>query len=264
MLIIGERINASRKGIARAIEARDRAFIQNEVQIQEEAGADYIDVNAALFVDREADYLKWAVEVVQEATERPLCIDSPDPEAIREVLPGVDKSPMINSITLESSRLERLLPVVRKYGATVIGLCQSETVIAKSLEEKRDLAGELVDKVTEAGIPLEALYIDPLIFPVAAETSSAAFTLEAISTIMTSFPGVHTICGLTNVSHGLPQRKLVNRTFLVAAVSRGLDAVIMDPTDRALYAALKTSVMLAGEDDFCMEYIRAHREGRLA
>jgi len=263
MLIIGERINSSRKNIADAISSEDKAFIQREAHLQDEAGADYIDVNAAAFFGEEIERLKWAIDVVQEATELPLCIDSPDPRAIKAVLPMVNKRPMINSITLELGRLEGILPLVTEYGTKVIGLCQSGAIMAESTEAKVDLAGRLVDKISEAGISLDDLYIDPLVYPLGANANSAQSTLEAIARIMKEFHGVHTTCGLTNVSYGLPARKLVNRTFLAACIISGLDSAIMDPTDRLLYGALKAAVMIAGRDDFCVEFIQAFRAGRI-
>ncbi len=263
MLIIGERINSSRKSIAQAISSGNRALIQQEARAQAEAGTHYIDVNAAAFIGAEIENLKWTIDAVQEATDLPLCIDSPDHEAIRAVLPGLKNRPMINSITLEPARLEGILPLVVEYGAKVIGLCQSEELIADSSEAKVELAGKLVEKVKAAGISLDDLYIDPLVYPLATDTGSALATLDAVERIMKEFPGVHTTCGLTNVSHGLPARKLVNRNFLVACVMRGLDSAIMDPTDKPLYAALKTALMIAGRDDFCMDFIQAFRAGRI-
>ncbi|MFZ2447416.1 MAG: dihydropteroate synthase [Syntrophobacteraceae bacterium] len=263
MLIIGERINSSRKSIAGAISAGDRAFIQQEARLQAEAGAHYIDVNAAAFVGGEIDKLKWVIDAVQQVTELPLCIDSPDHKAIKAVLPMVDTAPMINSITLEPERLEGVLPLVAQYKAKVIGLCQSADMMAESTEAKVELAGRLVEKVGEAGISPDDLYIDPLVYPLGTGATSARATLDAIERIMREFPGVHTTCGLTNVSHGLPARKLVNRTFLAACIIRGLDSAILDPTDKLLFGALKAAVMIAGGDDFCMEFIQAFRAGRI-
>jgi cobalamin-dependent methionine synthase I len=263
MLIVAERINSSRKSVARAIETRDAAFIQNEAKTQAEAGADYIDVNAGAFPGEELAYLRWVVEVVQNAVDLPLSIDSPDPEVIKGVLRLVNKPPMINSITLEPSRLNRMLPLVVDHGAKVIGLCQSEERMAESIEDKVRLAGRLVESVIRAGISLDKLYIDPLVYPIGTHPQSAMLATGAVERIMREFPGVHTICGLTNVSYGLPERKLINRTFLVAAISRGLDAAILDPTDAALFAALKAGLAIAGRDDYCMDYIAAFRAGRL-
>jgi len=262
MLIIGERINSSRKPIAEAISSRNVFLIQNEAKAQAAAGAHYVDVNAGTFVGKEAKHLRWVIEVVQEATDLPLCIDSPDPAVIKAMIPLIKKTPMINSITLEPSRLEGILPLVVEKKAKVIGLCQSGDFIADTAEAKVNMAGQLIEKVMAASIPLDDLYIDPLVYPLATNDRSALATLNAIEQIMTKFPGVHTTCGLTNVSYGLPGRKLVNRTFLVAAITRGLDSAILDPTDKELFGALKAALMVVGKDEFCMEYITAFRGGR--
>ncbi|MBW2622526.1 MAG: dihydropteroate synthase [Deltaproteobacteria bacterium] len=263
MLIIGERINSSRKPIARAIEAHDQGFIQNEARIQAESGAHYIDVNAGTFMGEEADQLKWVIETVQQVTELPLCLDSADPRVIEAVIPLVKSPPMINSITLEAERLEIILPLAAEYKAKVIALCQAQDSLAHTTEAKVELAGHLVEKSVSAGVPLDDLYIDPLVFPLANDTQSALAALEAISRIMKDHPGVHTTCGLTNISYGLPKRKLVNRTFLITAIAFGLDAAILDPTDNKLYGALKTALMVMGQDNFCMDYITAFRQERL-
>jgi 5-methyltetrahydrofolate--homocysteine methyltransferase len=237
MLIIGERINASRKAIAEAIASRDRAFIQNEAKIQAAAGADYIDINAGTFVGEEAEHLQWLTEVVQGVVDIPLCIDSPDPAVIKAVLPLAKKTPMINSITLERSRLEGILPLVVEYKAKIIGLCQSEDAVANTAVEKILMAEQLVEKVEAAGIPRHSLYIDPLVYPVATNHESA-LPPSMPSTIMTQFLGVHTTCGLTNVSCGLPARKLVNRTFL-SRDHPGSRFRHFDPTDKELYGTSK-------------------------
>ena len=263
MIIIGERINSSRKPIAQAIVSHNTGLIQNEAKAQAKAGANYIDVNAGSFVGEEAKHLKWLVEVVQDVTDHPLCIDSPDPEVIKSVLPMVKTAPMINSITLEPYRLEGILPLVSEYRSKVIALCQAEASMAKTTEEKVKMACQLAEKVTASGVPLEDLYIDPLVHPLSTDTAGAPSTLDAIEQIMEQSPGIHTTCGLTNISYGLPNRRLVNRTFLVAAITRGLDSAIIDPTDRKLYGSLKAALMVVDKDKFCMEYLRAFREGRL-
>lgn len=263
MLIIAERINASRKYIAQAIATENVAFIQDEARAQDQAGADFIDVNAGTFVGEEAEKLKWVIEAVQEVTEKPLCLDSPDPAVIKAVAPLVKKTPMVNSITLEPDRLAGILPLVAEHKAKVIGLCQSEDAMAETADEKLKMAGQLVEKVTGAGIPLEDLYIDPLVYPLSTNPQSAVATLQAIRLIMDAFPGVHTTCGLTNVSHGLPCRKLINRTFLICAIASGLDSAILDPTDSQLYSAIKAAVAVNGKDHYCMEFITAFRAGKL-
>lgn len=264
MLIIAERINASRKYIAEAISSQNAAFIQSEAKAQDQAGADFIDVNAGTFVGKESEKLQWIVETVQAVTEKPLCIDSPDPAVIKAMLPLAKKNPMINSITLEPESLQGMVPLVAEYKTKVIALCQSEDAIAETAEDKLKMSEQLVKAVTAAGIPLDNLYIDPLVYPLSTNTQSALATLAAIQRIMKEFPGVHTTCGLTNVSYGLPCRKLINRAFLMSAVTCGLDSVILDPTDQQLLAALKAVLAVNGKDEFCMNYVTAFREGTLA
>ncbi len=263
MIIIGEKINSSRKLIADAIVFGDREYIQKEAKAQAEAGADYIDVNAAAFLEKEAEFLQWIIEAVQEVTDLPLCLDSPDPAVIKKVIPLLKKPPMINSITLETSRLDNILPLVLDYKATVIGLCQTKDQMGKTAAEKMEIAGRLIEKVTSCGIDIDALYIDPLVFPVGADSNSVLATLDAIEEIMKQYDGVHTVCGLTNVSHGLPNRKLVNRTFLAEAIARGLDAAILDPTDKQLFSVMRAALMLMGKDKYCMQYIKDFRNGLL-
>ncbi|MHB9099548.1 MAG: dihydropteroate synthase [Syntrophales bacterium] len=263
MLIIAERINSSRKQIAQAIATGDRSFIQAEAKAQTLAGANYIDVNAGTFVGEEVDKLRWIVEAVQEVTELPLSIDSPDPMVIRAVMPLLGRKPMINSITLEASRIEGILPLVVEHRTKVIALCQAEDAPSETADQKVELAGKLVEKLTAAGVDRDDLYIDPLVYPLSTNPKSAAATLDAIGAIMKRFPGVHTVCGLTNVSYGLPARKLINRAFLAAAIAKGLDSAIIDPTDKLLFAMLKAASLVAGKDDYCMDYISAFREGRI-
>lgn len=125
------------------------------------------------------------------------------------------------------------------------------------------LAEQLVETLTGAGVPLDDICIDPLVFPLSPDLRSANATLDAIGEIVKKFNGIHTICGLTNVSYALPARRLINRTFLAAAITKGLDSAILDPTDKLLYAMLKAAALIAGKDSFCMDYIRAFREGGL-
>lgn len=264
MLIVGERINASRKAIRAALEQLDAEAIRREARLQAEAGAHYIDVNGGTFPGREPELLAWLVEVVQSVTDRPLCLDSTDPDALAAALQKIGiHPPMINSITLETDRFARMLPLVREHGAKVVALCQGEGGLADTVQRKVDAASRLVERLVRGGIALGDIYVDPLVFPVATDSGAGSVAIAAIGEIMRGFPGVHTICGLTNVSHGLPARKLLNRSFLVAAMSAGLDAAILDPLDRELMASLLATSALLGHDEYCTELLRAYRAGRL-
>lgn len=264
MLIVAERINSSRKSIGEAVKAKDDDFIRNEAKSQTEAGARYIDVNAGSFVGQEAEYLCWLVEVVQGATELPLSLDSPDPAAIAAALKLVKQPCLVNSITMEKQRLDGLLPLIKQYGTRIVVLCQSDAGMARTVEEKVNIARQMVDILTREGVAPEDIFIDPLIYPIATDTQSAVAALGAIREITAQIPEVHTICGLTNVSFGLPVRKLINRTFLVAAMSQGLDSAIIDPTDRELMAGLVAAEAILDRDKFCAGYITAYRQEKLS
>ena len=265
MLIVAERVNASRKAIRAALEKLDAAAIANEVRIQAAAGAHYIDVNGGTFPGREAELLCWLVDVAQGETQLPLCLDSADPQALVAALPRIKgERPMINSINLEPGRFEKILPLARQYNAKLIALAQGEGVPAATAVEKVELAARLVEQLLEGGMVLDDIYVDPLVFPVGTDSSSALATVTAMREIMARFPGVHTICGLTNVSHGLPARKLVNRTFLAGAIANGMDAAIIDPTDTLLMATLLGAEAVFGRDEYCMNLIEAFQDGKLA
>ncbi len=265
MLIVAERINASRKAIHAALEKLDADAIATEVHSQAAAGANYIDLNGGTFPGREAELLCWLVDKAQQVTQLPLCLDSPDPDALAAALKRVAGTrPMINSINLERERFERVLPLAREYGAKLIALVQGEGVPAASAAGKVELACQLVEKLVAAGMPLEDIYVDPLVFPVGTDSASGLATVTAIREIMARFPGVHTICGLSNVSHGLPARKLVNRTFLAGAIANGMDAAIVDPTDTLLMAALFAAEAVFGRDEYCVNFIEAFQAGRVS
>jgi cobalamin-dependent methionine synthase I len=264
MLIIGERINASRKRIAPAVENKDAEFILNEAGMQIEAGADYVDANAGTFgPEREPDLLCWLVETMQGKYDCKISLDSPNPKAIEPALKLHKGKAMINSISLETERYESLMPLVRDFGTDVIAMCADDNGMPTDLENKLRIAGSLVEKLTAAGVALENIYIDPLVYPISTDHTYATVVLEAIERIMTDYPGIHTSIGLSNVSYGLPFRFQLNQMFMVLAMGRGLDGAILDPTDKRLTANIITTRALLGQDEFCMKYIEAHQSGKL-
>jgi len=262
MLIVAERINASRKAIRAALEKQDAAAIVSEVRTQTEAGAHYIDLNGGTFPGREAELLCWLVDTAQGATALPLCLDSPDPDALAAALPRVKgERPMINSINLEPERFARVLPLAREHRAKLIALAQGEGVPAASAAEKLNLASRLVEQLVKGGMILDDIYVDPLTFPIGTGSDVAVSMLDIIEKIMAEFPGVHTIAGISNVSHGMPARKLLNQAMTILALGKGLDAGIVDPNDPYLMALILATEALLGRDDFCMNYISKSREG---
>ena len=262
MLIVGEEINTSRKSIEEAVRKRDAASIAKVAREQADAGAHYIDVNAGTFLDQEVDCLCWLVETIQNEVALPLCLDSPNPKALYEAMKRHKGEPMINSISLEEGRFQAILPIITSQPCHIVALCMAKTAMPTTVEERVQVGSELIEKLTDEGIPLEKIYVDPLVQPVSVNTSMGIATLGAINKIMNDFPGVNTICGLSNISFGLPERRLINRNFLALCMSYGLSAVILDPTDQQLMATLITVEMLLSRDEYCGNFIDAYQNGR--
>jgi 5-methyltetrahydrofolate--homocysteine methyltransferase len=262
MFIVGELINASRKKIRESIENRDKETIQQIAVAQYENGADYIDVNAGVFVGREAEHLKWLVTTVQEGLEAPCCIDSPDPVAIEAALSVHSGTPMINSISMEKERYEALMPIVAGSDYRVVALCMSDAGMPETSDARIAIAEELVNNLVKNNIPLENIYVDPLVQPLSTNDNYGMEFLESIEMIMSRFPGIHTICGLSNISYGLPERKLLNQTFMAMAITKGLDGAIVNPLDKKMMAAILTAEALAGNDEWCEKYLLAYRQKR--
>jgi len=263
MLVVGERINSSRKGIEPAIRERDAEFIVKEAKDQIEAGAHVIDVNAATLMEKELESLTWAIQLIQDSLDVPICIDTPNPRAVEKVLPLCKGKAMVNSITAETERYAKLIGFIQQYKPNVVGLCMDDRGMPDSAEDRIRIASDLIGKLTKDEVKLGDIYIDPVVTPVSTDTRCGVGVLDAIEAIMREFPGVHTICGLSNVSYGLPNRRQVNRMFLVMSMTRGLDAVILDPCDRRMMANLITTDTLLGKDEFCTNYLMAFREGKL-
>ncbi len=263
MLVVGELINASRKAIGEAIKAADAKAIQDVAIQQQERGADFIDVNAGIFVGEESAYMNWLIETVQQAVDRPCCIDSPDPQVVDQALAVHQGPPMINSISLEKERYEAMLPVISKGKCKVVALCMSDSGMPETAEDRFAIAEELVNKLVQQGLQQGDIYVDPLVQPVSTDDRYGMEFLKAIRMIMTRLDGVHTVCGLSNISYGLPKRGLLNRTFMAMAVASGLDGAIVNPLDRQMMATIQAAEALAGRQEYCMEYLDAYREGHL-
>jgi len=263
MEVVGELINSSRKKIGEAIKAEDANFIQETAKQQRDSGADYIDVNAGTFVGKEKEYMKWLIQTVQQVVDAPCCIDSPDPDVVETALELHQGVPMINSISLEADRYEALMPIVTGRDCKVVALCMSDQGMPESAEDRFSIAEELVNSLVQKGAKKENIYVDPLVQPVSTNDRYGVEFLNAIERIMTELDGVHTVCGLSNISYGLPKRELLNQNFAVMGVLKGLDCAIINPLDRKLMANIKAAEVLAGRDTFCMNFLDAYRSGTL-
>jgi cobalamin-dependent methionine synthase I len=264
MLIIGEKINTSRKGLGRAVEEGNADPIREEAINQIEAGAQMLDVNCGTFsAETEPERLAWMVKTVQAATAVPLCIDSPNPAALNAALAVHQGKPMVNSISGERNRYEQILPLIKQYRASVVALGMDDQGIPQDGNRALEVGRQLVENLLTDGLSLDEIYFDPLVRTLATSPLAVIATLELMRTLGSEFPGLHFVSGLSNVSYGLPERRHLNRAFVVLSLASGLDAVIMDPLDRPMVALIYATEALMNKDRYCLNYIEAYNQGKL-
>lgn len=262
MLIVGELINTSRKAVKAAVLKRDAQFIKDLAQKQFDAGADYIDVNCGNMVNDEVEIMTWLVNCVQEQVEAPLCIDSPDPAALEAGLSLCKYGqPMLNSITDEDGRFDPVVPLVLKYKTKVVALCMDSEGMPETATDRLRVASVLYQKLTDAGVADENIYFDPLVKPVSSVGTAGLEVLETIKVIKTKYPKVHFMCGLSNISFGLPNRMLLNKLFVAQSMAVGMDGYVLDPANKEMMVTLIASKTLLGLDEYNGDYLDAFRSG---
>lgn len=266
MLVIGENINASSRSVAEAIASRDGQFLQDLARAQAAAGADFIDVNAGTergSWEHQIAAMEWLVEVVQEVTDRPLAIDSDIPGVIEAALSKYrGESLIINSVTAEPEKLVSIGSLAAGRQAWLVALAMGTNGIPSSVEQRLAACELIMTHLTRLSVKAEQILFDPLVLPIAVDSNQALITLKTIEQIKSRYPDARTVMGLSNISYGLPRRKLVNRAFLLMAAYAGLDAVILNPLDAKAMSFIKVADMLTGKET-SRGYIRAHRKGIL-
>lgn len=264
MIIIGEKINSTLKSIRPAMESYDAAAIQDLAKRQAEAGASYIDVNAGMFVGEEPERLVWLINTIQEVLDTPFSIDSPSAKAIEAALKANKNSkPIINSITDEKERYNSIMPLAVQYKTGLVALCMDDKGMPETTEDRVVIAERLIEKLTKEGLALDDIYIDPMVRPIGTGSHYGTVAIETIRKVKAEFPEVHIACGLSNISFGIPARKLMNQAFLVAAMAAGMDGAILDPLDKKIMSFIYATEALIGVDDFCMNYLTKFREGAI-
>lgn len=263
MIVVGEKINATRSSVRTIIEQRQSGRLVELAQSQAAAGAAYIDVNVGTgrgSQNDEIDAMRWAVAVVCEAADKPLCIDSADPAVLAAGLAAMKQRPaMINSTKADEKTLAAVMPLAARYQALVIALAMDESGIPPSVQGRLNACRLIAEAATRWGVPLQNLYFDPLVLPVATDASQGRVTLETLAAIKKSFPAARTVMGLSNISFGLPGRAALNAAFLQMALYAGLDAAILDPLNADLMAAARAGEALLGKDRHFRRYSRAFR-----
>lgn len=261
--VIGERINTSRKLVQAAVEDRDADYIIDDVEKQQEAGAAFIDVNAGARIGYEEEDMKWLLDTIQPVVNVPLTLDSPDPVILEMAFQMVERTPMVNSISLEKDRYESMMPFLKGKDCKVIALCMDDAGMPNSSDDIVGRAEKLVGELNDIGIPTTNIYVDPLVQPISTDTNKGTMVLDAVRAIKTEFPEVHITGGLSNISYGLPQRHIINRTFVTLMMDAGMDSAIIDPLDEKIMATIQTADMLLGQDQFCMNFLKGVRSGTI-
>ena len=260
-VLIGERINPSaNKRLAEALKTGNmEEVVRKEAIAQVEAGADMIDVNMGAFGVDEVSLLPQAIKVVMEAVDVPLCIDSSDPAALEAALKIYKGKPLINSVSGEEHSLEKVLPLVREYGAAVVGLVQDNEGVPKDKERRVSIAHKIVERAESVGIPREDVVIDCLAFAVGADTSSGPEVIGAVSQVKSEL-GVNQTLGASNVSFGLPDRDSLNNAFMALIIEAGVTCLITN-AKKAL-SVIRAIDLLLGRDKRARRYVEAYRKRR--
>lgn len=263
-VVIGERINPSgRRALGAEMLAGRLDRVRADAAAQVAAGAHVLDVNAGVPGADEPALLAAAVRAVQEAVDVAVCIDSSVVEALEAALAVCAGRPLVNSVTGEAERLDRVLPLVREHRAAVIGIANDETGISMVPEERVAIAARIVDRAAAHGIPREDVVIDPIAMTVGAEPLAAAVTLRTMRLVRAEL-GVNQTCGASNVSFGLPERAAVNAAFLPMAMDAGLTSAITNPLEPLVRAAVLAGDLLLGRDEYAVRWIADYRQRRAA
>ena len=262
MLVIGEKINGAIPSVGEAIAKRDEAFIRNLARRQTDAGADYLDVCAGTNPDDELDALLWLIDIVQDESDKPLCVDSPDAKMIEKGLPRVKQNGLINSVSGEGDKCGIIYPLLKGTDWKVIALTCDNNGIPETADKKVAIAKGLIEEAAHYDIAPDRIFIDPLVLSLSAVSDCMLSFMEAVRQIKEAYPTVKTVSGLSNISYGMPYRKIVNMNFLALALSVGMDAAIMDPENRDMCGTLYAVEALLDRDKYCRKYNRAYRQGK--
>ena len=259
-VMIGERINPTgRTLLAEEMKAGDFSRVEADAIAQVAAGARMLDVNAGIPLADEPALLATAVQLVQTVTDVPLSIDSSIIEALEAGLAVYQGKALVNSVTGEDENLERVLPLVAKYGAAVVAISNDETGISEDPDVRYAVAAKIVQRAADHGIAACDVVVDPLVMPIGAMGTAGQQAFRLLRRLREEL-GVNTTCGASNVSFGLPNRQVVTGTFLAMAIASGMTSAIMNPLHAEVKTAIMAAAVLSGNDRDCAAWIRAHRD----
>ncbi len=261
MIIIGEKINGAIPSTGKAIAEKDAEFIRNLAIKQAEAGANFIDVCASVDDDIELETMKWLIDIVQDATDVPIAVDSPNVYTCIESMKYCNKPGLFNSVSLEGGKVDVAFKVLADTKWECVALLNSDKGIPKTAKDRLEVFTDLMTKCKEYNIDPSRMHIDPLIEMLCTSEDGIAMVTEVIREIKKQYPTIHVTGAVSNISFNLPARRIANQAFAVLAMSAGMDSFILDPLNKDMMGMLFATEAMMGEDEYCMEYIGAFREG---
>jgi 5-methyltetrahydrofolate--homocysteine methyltransferase len=260
-VLVGERINPTgRSRLGAEMAAGDFTRVRQDALAQASAGAHILDINAGIPLADEPGILAEAIRIVQDVVDVPLSIDSSVVAALESGLKAYRGKPLVNSVTGEDERLEAVLPMVKEYGAAVIGVANDETGISEDPSVRFAVAKKIVERAEAYGIPRQDVLIDPLAMPVGAVANAGLALFEVVRRVRQEL-GVNTICGASNISFGLPDRRRLNVAFLTMAMAAGLTAAITNPLEEEICLAIMAGNVMRAQDENCQAWLKVQRRG---
>ena len=261
MIIIGEKINGAIPSVAQAIAEKDEGHIKNLAITQSEAGSSFIDVCASTDVSIELETMKWLIDLVQEVTDTPIAVDSPDGEICAKSIEFCKRPGLINSVSMEGDKIEKVFPLIADTKWECAALLCDDTGIPQSGEQRLKVFADIMEQAKEYKIDPSRLHIDPLVEMLCTSEDGINTVIEVIKEIKRQYPTIHVTGGASNISFNLPARKFVNQAFLVVAMWAGMDSAIINPLHKHMMGLIYATEALMGNDEYCMEYIEGYREG---
>ena len=259
-VIIGERINPTgRKVLAAELAEGNYARAEHDALAQIQAGAQVLDINAGVAMGDEAKIMADLVTLVQSLTDAPLCIDSSMVAALDSGLAAYQGKALVNSVTGEEQRLESVLPLVKKYGAAVVAICNDEKGISQDPDERFAVAKKIFERARDHGIDASDVVIDPLVMPIGAVNDAGRAALQVVTRVRREL-GLNTVCGASNVSFGLPDRTDLNAAFLAMLIGAGLTSAILNPLRPEVLTSIAAAEALAGIDPRCKRWMKRCRQ----
>ncbi len=261
MIIIGEKINGMFRKVALAIKEKDEVFIQNLAQQQISAGSNVLDVNVGPESLAHTEDLIWLIKTIRKITNAPLAIDTPKLESVEEGLKYAGEGSFINSSHADDEKLDIYIPLAKKYNSKLIVLTISKNGVPQDIQNRLELASNIIRKCQEYNFDISNLFIDPVLLPINVAQQQIVHIIDFINQIkFISEPSPKTIVGLSNISQGTKYRSLIDRTFISLAIYAGLDAAILNPLDKDLIDTIITTELLLNRQLYCESFLEAYRK----